>query len=75
LADHLDNLESFTAPETEQMIRNMAEGFDVKPGILINGTRTVVTGQLAGPGIFDVLVTLGRYRVVERLRKSEALFE
>lgn len=75
LADHLDNLKSFTAPETEQVIRNMAEGFDIKPGILINGTRTVVTGQLAGPGIFDVLVTLGRGRVVERLRKSEALFK
>lgn len=75
VADHLDNLKRFTAPETEQVIRNMAGGFDIKPGILINGIRTVVTGQLAGPGIFDILVTLGRSRVVERLKKSEALFE
>ena len=75
VADHLDNLKRFTAPETEQVIRNMADGLDVKPGILINGIRTVVTGQLAGPGIFDILVTLGRRRVVERLKKSEALFE
>ncbi len=75
LADRLDVLESVKALETEQVIRNMAAELDVKPGILINGIRTVVTGQLAGPGIFDILVTLGKRRVVERLRKSVALFE
>lgn len=75
LADRLDVLESLKALETEQVIRNMAAELDIKPGILINGIRTVVTGQLAGPGIFDILVTLGKRRVVERLRKSVALFE
>jgi len=33
-----------------------------------------VTGQLAGPGLFDVLMTIGQRRVVERLRRSPALF-
>jgi glutamyl-tRNA synthetase len=75
LADRLDVLESLKALETEQVIRNMAAELDIKPGILINGIRTIVTGQLAGPGIFDILVTLGKRRVVERLRKSVALFE
>jgi len=74
LADRLEGLESFTTAETESVIREMAETLEIKPGVLINGIRTTVTGQLAGPGMFDVLVTIGQHRVVERLRRSPALF-
>ncbi len=75
LADRLGALESFTATETEDAIREMAEELKIKPGVLINGVRTVVTGQLAGPGIFDILITIGQRRVVDRLRKAPALFD
>ena len=75
LADRLYKLEEFTVAETESVIRDMAAELEIKPGILINGIRTVVTGQLAGPGLFDVLVAVGQHRVVDRLRKSVALFE
>jgi glutamyl-tRNA synthetase len=74
LADRLEGLERFTTAETESTIREMAETLEINPGVLINGIRTVVTGQLAGPGMFDVLITIGQRRVVERLRKSPALF-
>jgi glutamyl-tRNA synthetase len=74
LADRLFELKEFTVAETEAAIRDMASEFEIKPGVLINGIRTVVTGQLAGPGLFDVLEAVGRHRVVERLRKSVALF-
>ncbi len=74
LADRLEGLENFSTAETESVIREMAETLEIKPGVLINGIRTVVTGQLAGPGMFDVLITIGQRRVVERLRKSPALF-
>ena len=75
LADRLKGLENFSTAETESVIREMAETLEIKPGVLINGIRTVVTGQLAGPGMFDVLVTIGQRRVVERLRKAPALFD
>jgi glutamyl-tRNA synthetase len=74
LADRLFELKAFTVAETETVIRDMAAEFEIKPGVLINGIRTVVTGQLAGPGLFDVLIAVGQGRVVERLRKSVALF-
>jgi len=74
LADRLEGLERFTTAETENVIREMAETLEIKPGVLINGIRTVVTGQLAGPGMFDVLINIGQRRVVERLRRSPALF-
>lgn len=75
LADRLEGLKNFTAHETENVIREMAETLDIKPGVLINGIRTVVTGQLAGPGLFDILITIGQRRVVDRLRKSTAHFD
>lgn len=75
LADRLAGLKNFTSSEAENAIRDMAETLDIKPGILINGIRTVVTGQLAGPGLFDILITIGQRRVVDRLRKAPALFD
>lgn len=74
LADRLEALEPFDAGSTERLIREAAEGLDVKAGILINGIRAVVTGQVKGPGLFEVLEAVGRQRVVARLRKVEDLF-
>lgn len=75
MADRLHAIKKFTVEETENTIRVMAEELGVKVGILTNGIRAVVTGQLAGPGLFDVLVAVGQNRVVERLRKAVELFE
>ncbi len=75
LADRLQSLKNFTALKTENTIRQMADELNIKPGILINGIRTVVTGQLAGPGIFDILTTVGQDRVVNRLRMAPELFD
>ena len=75
LADRLQAIETFTAEEAEQVIRETAEGFGIKAGILINGIRTVVTGQAKGPGLFDVLIAVGQTRVVERLHKAVTFFD
>ena len=75
LADRLEDISEFTTLNAENVIRDMAQTFDIKPGVLINGIRTAVTGQLAGPGIFDILITIGQRRVVERLRNAPSLFE
>jgi glutamyl-tRNA synthetase len=36
--------------------------------------RTLATGQLAGPSMFDILVTIGQTKIVERLRNVEKYF-
>jgi glutamyl-tRNA synthetase len=74
LADRYETLEQFSLKETERVARELAEELGIKPGIIINGMRTVVTGQLAGPSMFDILVTIGRRRVVSRLRKIAELY-
>ncbi len=74
LADRLAGLAAFTPEATEAAIRTLAGELGVKPGVLINGVRAVVTGQLAGPGLFEVLDVLGRDRVVARLRRAPERF-
>ena len=75
IAERLSNLKEYSLHETERVIREVAEELAVKPGVLINGIRSVVTGQAVGPGLFDVLIAIGRDRVVARLRKTPTLFE
>jgi len=74
LADRYERLGEFNLEETERVARELAEELTIKPGIIINAMRTVVTGQLAGPSMFDILVTIGQEKVVQRLRGVGKLF-
>ncbi len=74
LAERFAALDAFTAEETERVSRELADELAVKPGVLINAMRTVLTGQLAGPSMFEIVVTLGRDKVVQRLARVDHLF-
>lgn len=69
IAFRLQELESFDLETTEKVIRDYAGEWSVKVGLLTNAIRAAVTGQTVGPGLFDVLVAIGRERVVKRLKK------
>jgi len=75
LADELAALGEWTLESTEDAVRAFCENKGVKPGLIINGVRTAVTGQSVGPGLFDVLVAIGQKRVVERLKKVPELYK
>jgi glutamyl-tRNA synthetase len=70
LAGRLEKLAEFTPETVEAEMRAFAAAVEVKPGVIINGVRTLVTGQLAGPGLFEIVEILGRDLVVARLRRS-----
>jgi glutamyl-tRNA synthetase len=74
MAERLEALEEFTVDLIEQIIRDLAAELDIKAGILINGARAVVTGQAAGPGLFEVLAAVGKERVLSRLREAPNLY-
>ncbi len=75
LANELELLEEWTLESTEAAVRGFAERMGVKAGLIINGIRTAVTGQLKGAGIFDVMVAIGQERVVRRLKEVPSLYE
>ena len=74
LAGEFSNLAEFNQETTERATRKLAEQLEVKPGVLINAMRTVLTGQLAGPSMFDIIVALGRDKVIGRLENIERLY-
>jgi glutamyl-tRNA synthetase len=51
----------------EQAIRAVAEENGVGAGKVIHPLRVAVTGTGASPGMFDVLVLLGRERSLKRI--------
>jgi glutamyl-tRNA synthetase len=68
LALRLEALPDFTLETTEAVLRGFAEERQVKPGLLINASRVLLTGRAVAPGIFEVMVALGKMRTVARLR-------
>jgi glutamyl-tRNA synthetase len=69
IASRLEALESFDPEAVERVIRDSASEWSVKVGLITNAIRAAVTGQTVGPGLFDVLVLVGKDRVIGRLRK------
>lgn len=74
MADHLQALrdayatvEPFDEPTLEQTLRALAETRGLKAAALIHGTRLAMTGRMVSPGLFEMLVLLGRERVASRM--------
>jgi glutamyl-tRNA synthetase len=69
LAQALREVRLFDEQHVEAVVRRTAEQQDIKAASLIHATRVAVTGRTASPGIFEVLVLLGRDRTVARLEQ------
>jgi glutamyl-tRNA synthetase len=73
IVDHIEAVgaafESALFDETslEQQLRHCADARGVKAGQLIHATRIAMTGRMVSPGLFEMLVLLGRDRVRSRL--------
>ena len=60
---------AFDEPSLEQALRQLADARGVKAGTLIHATRIAMTGRMVSPGLFEMLVLLGRDRVLTRLQR------
>jgi glutamyl-tRNA synthetase len=74
LAERLKTTEPFTATTSEETLRAFADEAQVKAGLLINASRTMLTGQAVGPSMFEVFAVIGRERAVRRLQSNEPWF-
>jgi glutamyl-tRNA synthetase len=70
LAEKLETVEPFNAETSEAALRAFADEAGVKAGLLINGSRTMLTGQAVGPSMFEIFDLLGRDRSVQRLKSG-----
>jgi glutamyl-tRNA synthetase len=67
----LASVGDWTAEATEQAVREVAETSGVKLGQVAQPLRAALTGRATSPGIFDVLVLLGREESLARIADAE----
>jgi len=65
----LTALSDWNAASIEQCIRDLAEAENLKLGKLAQPLRAALTGRAVSPGIFDVMVLLGRTDSLARLQE------
>ena len=63
----LSSVEDWSHDGTEEAIRSVAESAEVKLGKLAQPLRAALTGRTTSPGIFDVLVLLGKSESLARI--------
>jgi glutamyl-tRNA synthetase len=71
-AERLEKLENFSHKTLEETCRAIADEYKIKPAGIIHPTRVAVSGKTTGAGLFEMMETLGRSKVLERLRKAAA---
>ena len=58
--------------DIEKTLRDLADTRTVKAGMLIHGTRIAMTGRMVSPGLFEMLVILGKETVLRRMERLAA---
>jgi glutamyl-tRNA synthetase len=63
----LSELNAWTSDSIEQAVRAVADAMGVKLGQIAQPLRAALTGRATSPGLFDVMVVLGRDESLARL--------
>ena len=66
----LQNDSEFSLTSTEKIYNEIAERNGLGLGKIIAPTRLALTGRTVSPGMFDVMVLLGKEKTLERLEKA-----
>ncbi|MDQ3754317.1 MAG: glutamate--tRNA ligase, partial [Acidobacteriota bacterium] len=73
LAERIEQTDPFNAETAEAALRAFADEAGVTASLLINASRTALTGQAVGPSMFEVFEVIGRERSARRLREAAKL--
>jgi glutamyl-tRNA synthetase len=65
----LERIENWTAEKLDENLRSFAESRGVKAAGIIHLLRLVLTGIPISPGIFELMVTLGRNKSLSRINR------
>jgi glutamyl-tRNA synthetase len=67
--------DSFTKENLESILNGISEKAGIKRSRLIHPVRLAVTGTTEGPGLFDILETIGKDETILRINKAIAFIE
>jgi glutamyl-tRNA synthetase len=66
----ISQLENFSAEELETLFKNIVEEVGTKLGKLAQPVRVALTGTTVSPGIYDVILLLGKEETLARLKNG-----
>ena len=69
VAAALHSVSPFDEPHVEAVVRSTATERGIKAGQLIHAMRVALTGRTTSPGLFEIIVLLGREATDARLRR------
>lgn len=67
LRDEFEKLDNPDKEEYETALKKVAENLEIGSGKLIHPVRLAVSGIGVGPGVYDLLVTIGKEEVINRI--------
>jgi len=75
LIDELDAIDTLDRKLCEDAFRRVLESCNIKLKALAQPVRLALTGRLVSPGIFEIIFTLGKKRVISRLKNAVIYME
>ena len=66
----LNSENEFSTVNIEKIIRGISEQIGVSAGKLIHPIRLALTGDIASPGIFEIIEILGKEKVSRRINNA-----
>jgi glutamyl-tRNA synthetase len=70
IAVKLPSIEDYTKTGIENFLRNFAEEQGIKLKVIAQPLRVALTGKTVSPGIDEVMITLGKERVISRIHQA-----
>ncbi|MFU8769959.1 MAG: glutamate--tRNA ligase, partial [Desulfotignum sp.] len=74
-ADAIEALPDFTQQALEKILQEIMAEFELGFGKLAQPLRVAITGTTVSPGIFEMLLALGKGRTVQRIRRALSLID
>ncbi len=71
----LSSTGEYTASAIETGLRELAGKLEIKPATIIHPTRLALSGETAGPPLFDMMELLGREKCLKRLEEAVCVIE
>lgn len=69
-ADAIESLSDYTQPALESVFKKIMADFNLGFGKIAHPLRVAITGTTVSPGIFEMLLALGKEKTVQRIRRA-----
>jgi len=74
-ADAIENISDYTQENLEKIFKQIMEETGLGFGKIAQPLRVAITGTTVSPGIFEMLLALGKDKTIQRIRKAAAFIQ